>query len=379
MTEKPKWKFTAVQNLIRYEPSGTYFARFKIRGKLICKSLKTRVFSVAKLRLPDMLRDYRSRAELAATAVTGKMRVEGAVEIYRAKTRADLSLKPRSKEYRETLVGFIRRSWPALFALDVQKVTDRDCREWLSQYEQRYAPSVVNNSIGTLRAIFQEAVNAGARYSNPAAQLSRLKVRTRRPQLPSRDEFARLVKEIATAGARQSHDCANLVKLLAYSGMRIGEAKHLTWSDVDFVRAELHVRGDPQLGTKNGDTRFVPMIPELKELLLKLRMDRPKELATARVMRVSECRISMAHAADKIGVVRPTHHNLRHLFATVCIESGVDIPTVSRWLGHKDGGALCMRTYGHLRDEHSFAQAQRVSFRREATTSNPTAAQGTGT
>jgi integrase len=53
---------------------------------------------------------------------------------------------------------------------------------------------------------------------------------------------------------------------------------------------------------------------------------------------------------------------LRHLFATRCIESGVDIPTVSRWLGHKDGGALAMKTYGHLRREHSIAQAQRVSF-----------------
>jgi integrase len=50
------------------------------------------------------------------------------------------------------------------------------------------------------------------------------------------------------------------------------------------------------------------------------------------------------------------------LFATICIESGVDIPTVSRWLGHKDGGALAMKTYGHLRREHSIAQAQRVSF-----------------
>jgi len=35
---------------------------------------------------------------------------------------------------------------------------------------------------------------------------------------------------------------------------------------------------------------------------------------------------------------------LRHLFATRCIESGVDIPTVSRWLGHKDGGALAMKS-----------------------------------
>jgi hypothetical protein len=40
----------------------------------------------------------------------------------------------------------------------------------------------------------------------------------------------------------------------------------------------------------------------------------------------------------------------------------VDIPTVSRWLGHNDGGALAMKTYGHLRREHSIAQAQRVTF-----------------
>jgi hypothetical protein len=31
-------------------------------------------------------------------------------------------------------------------------------------------------------------------------------------------------------------------------------------------------------------------------------------------------------------------------------------------LDTKDGGALAMKTYGHLRREHSIAQAQRVSF-----------------
>jgi integrase len=53
---------------------------------------------------------------------------------------------------------------------------------------------------------------------------------------------------------------------------------------------------------------------------------------------------------------------LRHLFATRCIKSGVDIPTVSRWLGHQDGGTLSMKTYGHLRDEHSTHEAMKVSF-----------------
>ena len=60
--------------------------------------------------------------------------------------------------------------------------------------------------------------------------------------------------------------------------------------------------------------------------------------------------------------LRPLERGLRQLFATRCIESGVDIPTVSRWLGHKDGGGLAMKVYGHLRREHSAAQAQRVRF-----------------
>lgn len=104
------------------------------------------------------------------------------------------------------------------------------------------------------------------------------------------------------------------------------------------------------------------MLPELQQMLKELRAERPNEGADATIMRVFECQNSMTNAAAKIGMKRITHHDLRHLFATICIESGVDIPTVSRWLGHKDGGALCMKTYGHLRQEHSIAQAQRVSF-----------------
>ncbi len=68
---------------------------------------------------------------------------------------------------------------------------------------------------------------------------------------------------------------------------------------------------------------------------------------------------------------RIVHHDLRHLFATTCIEAGVDIPTVSRRLGHKDGGALTMKTYGHLRDEHSTAAAKKGRARVAAVIGQP--------
>jgi integrase len=93
-----------------------------------------------------------------------------------------------------------------------------------------------------------------------------------------------------------------------------------------------------------------------------MRGERPLEPLDAKVFRVRECQKSLDRAAKRVGIDRITHHDLRHLFATRCIESGVDIPTVSRWLGHSDGGALLMKTYGHLRDEHSALQATRVTF-----------------
>jgi hypothetical protein len=48
---------TPVANIIRYKPSGIYFARLSIRGKLFRHSLKTEVMSVAKLRLSDFIKD----------------------------------------------------------------------------------------------------------------------------------------------------------------------------------------------------------------------------------------------------------------------------------------------------------------------------------
>ena len=276
-SDEKVWQTTAIQNLVRYRPSGTYFARFRVGGKLVWKSLKTATFSVAKQRLPDTVREHRSKIESFAAFADGKMTVSDAADVYLHKVRASVSLKPRSKDYREMMIDFIRRSWPSLFDTDVRKVTQRDCEAWLSRYQQQYSPSVVNNSIGTLRAIFDEAIRTGARFNNPASALSRMKIRQKRLELPSREEFLKFVDAIQNAGARQSKDCANLVCFLAYSGLRIGEARHVTWADLNFTRRQLHVRGDPETATKNGETRYVPMIPELEQMLIELRAQRPNE------------------------------------------------------------------------------------------------------
>ena len=80
------------------------------------------------------------------------------------------------------------------------------------------------------------------------------------------------------------------------------------------------------------------------------------------VSQIDSAKKCLQTTCKKLSYPQFTHHDFRHFFATTCIEAGVDIPTVSRWLGHKDGGALAMRVYGHLRQEHSFAAVKKVVF-----------------
>jgi len=103
-----------VCKLIRYVPSGTYFARIRVHGKLILKSLKTNRVSVAKLRLADLEKEERQKAESQTSVANGKMTFKEALAIFRKHLKGDINLKPRSKDYREERIVALLKSWPAL-------------------------------------------------------------------------------------------------------------------------------------------------------------------------------------------------------------------------------------------------------------------------
>jgi integrase len=75
-----------------------------------------------------------------------------------------------------------------------------------------------------------------------------------------------------------------------------------------------------------------------------------------------------ARAGKEVGISRLTHHDFRRLFAIRCIESGADLPAVSRRLGHKEGGALAMKSRGRRRNEHSQAMAQKANSQERSIT-----------
>jgi integrase len=312
---------------------------------------------VARLRLDDKMKAKRKESGSDLAVKAGRMTFADALQVFRRRLDADPDRKEGAKVYRRKTIIALLKSWPGLEQTNVNKISKDDCLAWAERLAAEYSASVYNNTVGTLRMVLDIAIEKGARSGNPAQHISKRRIQQRTLSLPEPEQFLRFAKSIEQAGAWCSQECADLVQFLAYGGFRKAEAANITWDDCDFERGSLHVRI-----TKNSEPRTVPMIPEMKTLLERLRAERPEAQPTDAVMKVRECQKAMDRAAKEVGMERITHHDLRHLFATRAIESGVDIPTVSRWLGHKDGGALAMKVYGHLRDHHSAAMARKVMF-----------------
>lgn len=94
------------------------------------------------------------------------------------------------------------------------------------------------------------------------------------------------------------------------------------------------------------------MIPPMLELITRLKSEVVDCQPSDRVMQIQECQKAMTRAAVAVGMKRLTHHDLRHFFVTVCVESGVDVSTIAEWAGHADKGALILKTYTNIRREH---------------------------
>lgn len=362
MNSNADWQKTNVTNLIRYVPKGTLYARVRVCGKLKRKSLKTTKISVAKLRLADFVKAELRKAGARARIGEGKMVFQDCLDTFVARLEGNAALKPRSKQYRHERIKALLKSWSGLAEKDVSKISKDDCLRWAGAYAEKTSPSNYNNTVDSLRLILKIAKEEGLIYDNPAEEIKKKKPKQKVLELPSYAQFQKLLGAVTEKKVRYSEYCAELIKFLAYGGFRLGEAVRICWADCDFEKKEILVRGDELTGTKNGLVRRVPMIPEMENLLSLMRQNRGIETASSLVMRVKKCQGALTSACRKESIKRMTHHDLRHLFATTCIENGVDIPTVSKWLGHKDGGALAMKTYGHLRGEHSRDMALKVSF-----------------
>lgn len=349
-----KWKtFHSNAGLMQYVPSGVFFARAKVGKNVKRASLDTDVFTTAKDRLRLKINELREPPAECGTFAEARL-------LYLADIENDHALATETKRYWSYRVGALLKSWPGLDNMKLEKIKEPQCRAWGKRFAEQFEAVNFNNTLTALRNILKRG--GLGHDKNPAMKLKRLGAKPNEMTLPESEQFEAIVKAIETADAGQSKDCADLVRFLAFSGCRISEAKQVLWQDVDFERGEIRIHNAKRSKTTSAhDLRFVPIITAMRELLERLHCaENPKP--TDRVCVLGECEKSLTRACKIVGASRITHHDLRHLFATRCIEAGVDIPTVSRWLGHVDGGVLAMKVYGHLRRSHLQESAKLVTF-----------------
>ncbi len=131
--------------------NGRYFARAKVGGKLIRQSLGTATYSVAVLRLSDLLKENRGRIEINEAAKSGPMTFQQAADLLLARVDADPSLKPATRVYRRRCLDALRRTWPDLPNADVRRITPRQCQDWAADFAERYSETMYSRR-STVRA-----------------------------------------------------------------------------------------------------------------------------------------------------------------------------------------------------------------------------------
>ena len=355
--------FKAVKGVsgLYHRDNGMYYARFSVGGKKTWQSLRTKLKSVAEPRLADIKKELREievdKDSDSADVTMGDLikKIEEDIRIQK--------LKPRTIKYYGECHNAILKTWPGIEDKKVRQMTATAVENWSKKLMNQFDAQRYNNIIGQMRKLLQMGKDQGVLFGDLMKGVRRAKIIPKEISLPDKETFERWLGVIDKARSRWGHRSGQTVRFLAYSGLRrLTEAALVKWGDIDFDGKFIHVKGDPTTRTKNWSTRRVPFNPKLEELLKAMREERPDEPLSSRVLEVIDPTKQMHFASDHLGIPRIKPKDLRDWFGTICVESGVNIPTVAKWMGHKDGGVLLMRTYTHIRDEYSQELAKKVNF-----------------
>lgn len=262
-----------------------------------------------------------------------------------------------------------------LFDKRLDKVSGWDIEKWRSKrHKEGLSAATSNRYIGTLKAMFNRAVEWEIIEANPLAKVKKQKSDSRaiirylstdeeerlRAAMRSRDrrlaksnpfydgkQFVRL-KPIL--GGYQDH-IHSMVLLLMNTGMRRGELFNLRWQDVDFVNKRLTVIGNT---SKTGQTRYIPLNVEACVVLKRWSEQTQRNSGFVFVGKHGE-RFTNIDKAWKV-LLRDAKitdfrlHDLRHHFASRLVSAGVDLNSVRELLGHTDI-KMTLR-YAHLAPAH---------------------------
>ncbi len=247
---------------------------------------------------------------------------------------------------------------PRLGGLQLRQLTPGLVAEFQSELRAAgVGEPTIRKTLALLQAVCREAVTWGRLGSNPVKPVRKRAVvrkRSVRPLTPATVE--RLRQNMPPRDAA-------LVSVLAYAGLRPGEALALTWGHVRerTILVEQAVSYGEVKSTKTRATRSVRMLAPLKVELAELRIREARPLDERFVFPAHDgrpwdeddwanwrSRVFRA-AVKEAGLIDVRPYDLRHSFVSLLIAEGRSIVDVARQAGHS--ATMALDTYGHVFDE----------------------------
>lgn len=221
---------------------------------------------------------------------------------------------------------------------------------WLGRkrFRSTVTPRTVNYELQVLRTFFRWAVMRNYLFVNPTLTVERLRIPKQAiPRFLTSDQLKRL---FVVCNERERR----LFMTILFSGMRRGEAMHLTWTDVNFELGVLFIQEKPQWQWKpKTDERLIPMSPTLRELLVQHHAERAND---GLVFPNKEGNLDthilpkLKKVGRKAGLPNITVHSLRHSFGAHLRMAGVNLADIADLLGHKD--LATTQIYAKVEQEH---------------------------
>ena len=340
------------------DPSGNWYARFRIDGKLVKKSFGSdraaAIEYVEKARtlrrsgeghIPKSARGVPKTAkELESTAQNSSVLIAELCDdlLRHIQSEPNVYKDQRNPPYR---IGMIKKVFGDRPATSIRPY---EIADWLDSLGR--APATVNRYKVTLSSIYRYGKQRDKVQVNPAREVAQQKLNNCIIRYLKPDEEMRLravlQKAVDACGPqneqrrkRLQHRIYELDVALG-TGMRKGEQYGLQWSDIDFDRRVITLRD-----TKNGSSRTVPMIDDvlsafrqLKKLSLERKnraIDRPNAAPDDVVFGIGDNKKWWEAALKDAKIKAFRWHDLRHTFCSRLAQAGVSLKVIQEAAGHK--------------------------------------------
>ena len=261
--------------------------------------------------------------------------------------RAETYKKPFvvEKTYKDILGAIEHHILPNIPNKDISKVTSFDIQECLNAISK----SRTKESVHTiLKNAFEKAYKTRLIRENPVAFVEYKKHKRETREALTKEQQQEFLQVIETSRFK------SLFLFYLYTGTRKAEPLLSLWSDVHEEENTFIVRGTK---TDTSQIRPMPLYDELKELLHTLRSESRGEHIFD--MSLTAIQKEVVKIQQKLSFPFSLHM-LRHTFATNCVERGVNIKVVQKWLGHKDLSTT-EKIYTHISTAFEQAEAQKLN------------------